>query len=153
MWGSTQIGLGTSILVACLAGPAGAQEAMEAEKKYTIRFETTEHKKYCKASIWVEYSQYDTIASYNGEIINEDCDASSGSYTISVRYRDESGEVHAVESEHAWQRDDDQKVVFSGEQSIGKNVDLMRVRARKVQCVCDDVESPAAEKQSKGENE
>lgn len=140
-------------LVVALPGFATAQEAMEAEKKYSIRFETTEHRDYCKASIWVEFNQYDTIAAYNGEISNEDCGASGGSYTISVRYRDESGEVHNIDSEHTWHRDNEQKVVIEGEQSIGENVDLIRVRARKIQCVCDEVESQATENDSKGENE
>ncbi len=44
------------------------QEAMESTKKYQIIFETTEHRIYCKASVWVEYNQYDTEARYNGEI-------------------------------------------------------------------------------------
>lgn len=142
-----------ALLMAGLPAAASGQEAMEAEKKYTIRFETTEHKRYCKASLLIRYNQYDTIAAYDGEIVNEDCGPSSGTYTISVRYRDESGEVHNMESEFEWQRADDQKVVFSGEQHIGANVDLVRVRASKVQCVCDDVESPAPELESRGKDE
>ena len=140
-------------VLACLPVCAFSQEAMESTKTYEMRFETTEHKRYCKASVWVEYSQYDTEARYNGEITNEDCAASGGTYVISVRYRDESGEVHSVESEHTWRREDDQKIIFHGAQSIGENVDLIRVRARKIQCVCDEVESPAAENETKGENE
>jgi hypothetical protein len=150
---SAKVRLVLALLVVGLPGLASAQEAMEAEKKYTIRFETTEHKRYCKASVWVEYNQYDTVASYDGEIKNEDCGASGGSYTITVRYQDESGEVHSVDSEHTWHRDDDQTVIFRGEQSIGENVDLIRVRARKIQCVCDDVETPGVENESKGEKE
>ena len=132
---------------------ATAQEAMEAEKKYTIRFETTEHQQYCKAQLWVEYSQRNTLADYNGEITNEDCGASGGSYTISVRYRDEAGEIHTIESEHAWQRDDDQTVEFAGQAVIGENVDLIRVRGRKVRCVCTEIETPAEDVDNQGENE
>jgi len=150
---STRSGLALAVLIAGIPGFAASQEAMQAEKKYTIHFETTEHTKYCKASVWIEYNQYDTMASYDGEISNEDCGASGGSYTISVRYQDASGEVRSVDSEHTWHREDDQKVVFRGEQSIGENADLIRVRARKIQCVCDDTESPAADKEMKGENE
>ena len=142
-----------AILLAGLPFCAIGQEAMESTRKYQIQLETTEHRQYCKASVWVEYSQYDTEARYNGEITNEDCGASGGTYVISVRYRDASGEVHSVETEHAWRRADDQKVIIDGAQAIGENVDLIRVRARKIQCVCDDVESPAAENETGGENE
>ena len=55
-------------VLACLPVCAFSQEAMESTKTYEMRFETTEHKRYCKASVWVEYSQYDTEARYNGEI-------------------------------------------------------------------------------------
>ena len=37
------------------------QEAMESTKKYQILFETTEHRIYCKASVWVEYNQYEAL--------------------------------------------------------------------------------------------
>ena len=142
-----------ALLLAGLPLCAFSQEAMESTRKYQIPFETTEHKQYCKARVSIEYGQYDTEARYNGEITNEDCGASGGTYVISVRYRDESGEVHSVEAEHTWHRDDDQKVLIDGAQAIGENVDLIRVRARKIRCVCDEPESPAAENETKGENE
>ena len=136
-----------------LASGQEAVEAMEAEKEFTIKFETTQHKQYCKARMWVEYTQRDTLADYNGEIVNEDCGASSGSYVIAVRYRDEADEVHSVESDHEWQRDDDQMVEFAGQMVIGENVDLIRVRGRKIQCVCAEIEAPAEEAKTQGENE
>lgn len=145
-----------ALVIASMPLHAASQEtveAMEAEKKFTIKFEPTQHKQYCKAQMWVEYTQRNTEADYNGEIKNEDCGASSGSYTISVRYRDEAGEVHTEETEHMWARDDDQTVIFAGRHLIGDNVDLIRVRARKIQCVCADIEAPAEENIQQGDNE
>ena len=129
------------------------QEAMESTKKYQILFETTEHRIYCKASVWVEYNQYDTEARYNGEISNDECGPSCGTYTIAVRYRDESGQIHTAETGHTWQREDDQTVIIEGKHWIGANVDLMRVRAKRIQCVCADNESPTKEITKTGENE
>lgn len=142
-----------ALIITGLPVHVAAQEAMEAEKKFTINFETTQHKQYCKAQMWVEYTQRNTLADYNGEISNEDCGASSGTYTISVRYRDEAGEVHSIETDHEWQRDDDQTVEFAGQQSIGENVDLIRVRGRRIKCVCAEIEAPAEETATQGENE
>ena len=142
-----------AFVIAGLPLHAVGQEAMEAEKKFTIQFETSQHKRYCKASVWVEYLQQNTVADYNGEIKNEDCGASGGTYTISVRYRDAAGEVHSVETEHEWWRDDDQTVEFAGQQQIGENSDLIRVRARKIQCVCAEVEAAVEEDNNQGEIE
>ena len=149
---STRFPYALAILFAGIPVYALGQEGMESTKKYQILFETTEHRIYCKASVWVEYSQYDTEAHYNGEISNEECGPSSGTYTIAVRYRDESGQVHATEIENIWQRADDRTVIIEGKHSIGANVDLIRVRARKIQCVCANNESPTTEITETGEN-
>jgi hypothetical protein len=134
---------------------SGQEERMQVEgrveKKYTIQLDAPGGKTYCQARVWTEYIQKNTIAAVKGEIENPDCDASRGEYTISIRYRDEQGEVHIVEHVESWQRDDDQSVTFNGEYLIGENVDLMRVRARKIFCICaepaDTGEADSGEKQ------
>jgi hypothetical protein len=143
MGGFKHAWIGLTFILAGLPLPALAQEAMQAEKKYSIHFETTQHKQYCKAQLWIEYIQRNTLADYNGGIINEDCDASSGAYTISVRYRDETGETHNIETTHTWERKDDQDIEFTGQTLIGENVDLIRVRGRKIQCVCAEIVAAA----------
>ena len=115
------------------------------EKKYQITFETTRHKQYCKARVWTEYLQNNTVVSVNGGIINEDCGPSSGEFTISVRFKDGSGEVRNVEFVEQWQRDDDREALFQGEYFMGEDVDLIRVRARKVSCVCAESDETAEE--------
>jgi len=133
--------------------PAGDEQRMRierhAEKKYLVKLETTQHKKYCKAKVSVQYFQRDTMASVAGRIENGDCGPSGGEYTIAIRIRDEAGQTENIEYEERWQRADDQPVIFSKDYYIGENVDLVRVRTRKLQCVCDEIsaddedESPA----------
>ena len=135
----------TLIPVATLAAAeqidsSGQEERMRVEgrveKKYTLQLDAPEGKNYCQAQIWTGYIQKNTIAWVEGEIENPDCAASAGEYTVAIRYRDEDGEVHNVEHVESWQRDDDQNIIFQGEYHIGENVDLMRVRARKIVCIC-----------------
>ena len=135
--------IGLPFILASLPLPAFAQEAMQAEKRYSIHFEATQHRQYCKARLWIEYTQRNTLADYNGGIINKDCDSSSGTYSITVRYRDETGETHSIETDHVWERYDDQDIEFAGQTMIGENVDLIRVRGRKIQCVCAEIEAAA----------
>ena len=132
-----------ALILASLPLPVLAQEAMQAEKTYSIRFEATQQKQYCKARLSIEYTQRNTLADYNGSIINKDCDASSGTYTISVRYRDEAGETHSIETNHVWDRNNNQDIEFAGQTMIGENVDLIRVRGRKIKCVCAAIEAAA----------
>lgn len=120
--------------------PSGQQERMrvegQVEKKYTIRLDAPQGTAYCHAQIRTEYIQKNTIAAVKGEIENGDCGPSGGEYTISIRYRDEAGEIHNTEHLESWRREDDQNVRFEEEYLIGENVDLMRVRARKIVCIC-----------------
>jgi hypothetical protein len=147
-----------------LAGPSlaqvpmtgGQQERIEGnepvEKKYQITFETTQHKRYCQAKVWTEYLQKNTVARVNGGVINEDCGPSSGEFTVSVRFKDENGEVQTTEYVEQWQRDDDQEVLFEGDYLMAENVDLIRVRARKVSCVCTETDE-SADQANEGEQE
>jgi len=153
----------SAIFFACAAFNVAAgqdsfdQEQMkvegQVEKKYTLKLETTQHKLYCKAGISIEYTQRNTLASVTGTIENEDCDASSGAYRIAVRFRDESGETHDIEHPETWQRDNDQAFTFRHDYPIGENMDLLRVRARKIQCICAGIPTENAETEIQGENE
>jgi hypothetical protein len=153
-----------AVFAICLAGPTlaqvpmtgGQQERIEGnepvEKKYQITFEASQHKRYCKAQVWTEYVQKNTVARVNGGVINEDCGPSSGEFTISVRFKDENGDVKAAEYVEQWERDDDQEVLFEGDYLMAENVDLIRVRARKVSCVCTETDE-SADEANEGEQE
>ena len=139
--------------ITAMAGQERTDGGNSAEKKYLIKMETTQHKLYCQARIALEYTQRNTVASVTGEIENDDCGASGGDYTMTVRFRDENGEVQNEEHEEQWQRDDDQVFAFEYEYTIGDNVDLIRVRARKIQCVCAEMPADDEAEETKGEIE
>ena len=102
----------------------------------------------CQASVSLSYLQKNTLASVEGEIKNETCAASSGEVVLSVRTANEGGDQATQEYRQPWMRDDDQPVSFSAEYPIGENMDLVRVRALRVQCTCAELpELDAAEEQ------
>jgi hypothetical protein len=123
------------------AGPQQERTQFEAhsEKTFTIKLEVKPHTLYCKATTSIEYYQSDDVAKVSGEIANDDCAASSGEYTISIRIQNEEGERVDLDFEETWQREDNQTISFMREYAIGKNVDLKRVRARKTRCVCAEI--------------
>ena len=123
------------LTLACAAIPA-AQSQQTAEKTFTIPLEIKEHQRYCKAKVTLEYSQYNTEAGIKGLIENPDCGASSGGYTLAIRVRDDDGNFANFEHEETWGRDDDQPIAFDRRYPIGENVDLIRVRARGITCIC-----------------
>lgn len=91
----------------------------------------------CEAQLLFTYIQYDTVARVDSKLTNTDCAASSGDYTIRVRFRDENNELRSLEYPETWRRDDDQPIELSKDYVIGENVDLVSVRSRKLQCICD----------------
>jgi hypothetical protein len=118
-----------------------AQEEQESKKHHEIRYQMTlsttppgEQK--CAAELSYRYSQKDTVAAVETTLSNPDCGASSGNYTMLVRFRDENNEVQSLEYPETWQRDDDQIIESRKEYFIGNNVDLVSVRSRKLRCVC-----------------
>ena len=128
------------ILIGASANAWCQQERMTLERnmefRHKITLEATQKSRVCAARVEISYSQRNTIAETEGTIHTADCAAASGVYTIAARYRDENGEIHSVETEETWARTDDQPVHFSARLTIGDNVDLVRVRARKIRCEC-----------------
>jgi hypothetical protein len=122
-----------------------AQEEQESKKHHEIRYKLTisttpadEHK--CEASIYYEFRQKNTVAVVDSTLSNPDCAASSGSYTVLVRFRDENNEMQTLEYPETWQRDDDRAIESHREYFIGDNVDLVTIRSRKLRCICDSAE-------------
>lgn len=90
----------------------------------------------CEAIVSLKYSQRGAIARVEGEIENETCPASTGSFTLSIRTANEQREQTTQDYEESWQRDDDQTVLFSRDYPIGDDVDLIRVRTLRSTCKC-----------------
>ncbi len=72
----------------------------------------------------------------DGTIDNAVCAASGGSYDLAVSIRDANGETQTLEFTEAWHRSDDKTVEFTSDYEIGENVDLLRVRSRRIRCEC-----------------
>lgn len=107
------------------------------EKKYTVKIELdAPPSKRCQAHLEIEYLQKGAEARVDSSLGNNDCAASSGSYTISVRYRDAGGESHTIEFDETWQRDDDQPILASKDYFVGNDVDITRIRSKSLQCIC-----------------
>ena len=121
------------------------------EFRHKVTLEASQKTRICSARVEIEYSQRNTMAEADGTIHTADCEAASGVYTIAARIKDESGQIHTIENQKSWSRSDDQPVHFSEELFIGENVDLIRVRARKIKCECTAATADQAETQ--GENE
>jgi hypothetical protein len=100
----------------------------------------------CEASASMEYFQRGAEADVKAKVDNADCAASSGSFVVEVTIRAD-GETESVKLrfEEEWHRDDDAPVDVERRYPIGDDVDLLRVRIRKLSCDCaaDDT-SPAS---------
>jgi hypothetical protein len=119
-----------------------AQEEQESKKRHEIRYKMTisttpADEQKCEASIYYEYRQRNTVAVVDATLSNPDCAASSGSYTVLVRFKDENNEMQSFEYPETWQRDDDRAIESHREYFIGENVDLVTIRSRKLRCICD----------------
>ena len=117
------------------------QSGQSAEKKFTMTFETTKPRDYCKSSTSIEYQQRNNLAHVTGEISVEGCSKAAGEYTVSIRVRDDSGETRNIVHEESWERGDDLPIVFAKDYPIGDNVDLIRARVRRSSCICNDIET------------
>ena len=114
------------------------------EREVTMPIQVTIQPKtvQCQATIGLSYVQKNLVADVDGTIDNEQCAASSGEYTLTVSTRDESGEIKTQEFSETWQRSDAQTVNFTAKYPIAENVDLIRVRTRRVTCVCTEIPEP-----------
>jgi len=92
----------------------------------------------CETRIDLEYVQRDRFARVTGVIENETCAASSGNYEIEAQVEDENGETRTLVFGESWRREDDRAVAFAADYPIGENVELIRIRSRRLRCTCDD---------------
>ena len=99
----------------------------------------------CQAELEMSWYQKGPRIRVESELINADCDASSGTYTVEVRYRGDTPEVLRKEFPESWARPDDQPIQVEKEYEIAENVDVIRVRVRKLRCQCAVEEAPADE--------
>ena len=154
-------------LLACASGSAlagqdaigGAQQPQRMridyriETEYTVTLEAESKKDYCQANAEFEYWQAYTHAHIEGAITNNECAASGGEYVVSVVYLDEEGNRQRNDHTEAWSRADAEPFKFEHDYEIGDNVDLIRVSARKVVCICTGPPAEGETGPTKGETD
>lgn len=90
----------------------------------------------CDATTETSYHQRNTAARVEMTIKTADCAAAAGEFKVTVRVKDESGEIKPLEFEGTWQRSDAADVALTADYPIGENAELMSARVRGLTCRC-----------------
>ena len=124
-----------------LADDAERRINNEAEISTTIEAEYAFATDACKAAIEIEYYQKGSSAHVESSLTNDDCDASSGTYVIQIRYRGADGQSQSKDFPETWERLDSSPVVVEKDYFVADDIDILRVRSRKLHCTCAPVEA------------
>ena len=90
----------------------------------------------CEAVTATSYHQRNTAARVEMTIETADCAAAGGEFKVTVRVKDESGEIKPLEFDGTWQRSDAADVVLTNDYPIGDDVELVSARVRGLTCRC-----------------
>jgi len=131
----------------CAAAPGGSRVRencetetttlkLEQQMKIAFKLNAPPAPLQCGASTTTRYQQRDTVARVSGTLEIRECAAASGSFTVAVRVKDDSGVEKPLEFSEPWERSDDQDVAFTADYPIGENVDLVSVSLRGLSCTC-----------------
>jgi hypothetical protein len=137
----------------CNAAPGGSRmrencdvvteiKRLEQEMKLANLFRPPPSFLQCGGSTTTEYQQLDKIARVNGTLEVHDCAAASGTITVAVVVKDESGAEKVLEFEEPWQRADARGVSFAADYPIGEHVELVDVHLSDLTCTCADPTQP-----------
>ena len=113
----------------------------EAKIRTTIVVEQSFATNACKAELEIEYYQKGSSVHVESTLTNADCGASSGSYVIQVRYRGVDRQTQSKEFAELWERTDIAPVLVEKDYFIADDIDIIRVRSRKLNCTCAPEES------------
>ncbi len=105
----------------------------------SIELKTEQHTNMCESTAVLEYYQRGTEAAVETTIENSDCAASSGEFTIETTVRAD-GQMNSEKASfpETWSRDNNESVVITKRYPIGDDVDLLRVKVRKLRCECSE---------------
>ena len=132
------------VCVAMLCTATAAADDREIEAKSatfskTFEMKVEQHSTECGANAALEYSQHGGEVEVEATIENYDCAASFGEFTIEATVRvDGKKDPDKLSFPETWSRDDENPVVITKRYPIGDNVDLMRVKVRKLRCECSE---------------
>jgi hypothetical protein len=115
----------------------------EQELKFSFELDTPPSAQ-CEAITETSYHQRNTAARVEMTVKTDDCAAAAGEFKVTVRVKDESGEIKPLEFEGTWQRSDAADVALATDYPIGENVELVSARVRGLTCRCAAAE-PATE--------
>jgi len=127
---------GTTLAAADDADDADKRIYIEAEIRTTIKAEYAFATNACKAAIEIEYYQKGSSAHVESSLTNDDCDASSGTYVVQIRYRGADGQSQSKDFPETWERLDSNPVVVEKDYFVADDIDILRARSRKLTCTC-----------------
>ena len=112
----------------------------------TIELKHAPESSHCQATASQDYFQRGAEAQVETTIDTDECDAAEGSYVIKITVRaDGAEEPEVLEFPETWERSDDAPVEAIRRYPIGDDVDLLRVRTRKLSCTCKGMSADAEE--------
>lgn len=129
-----------SALLCTSAAADRKTKANSATFSKTIELKTEQYNSNsCESTAVLEYYQRGTEAAVETTIENPDCAASSGEFTIEATIRAD-GQMDSVKLSfpETWSRDTDEPVALAKRYPIGDDVDLLRVKIRKLRCECSE---------------
>jgi hypothetical protein len=93
----------------------------------------------CGANASFKYLQRGNEAQVDYKIENTDCAVSSGEFRVELTIREDGTDLPTrLSFSESWQRDSDAPFELSKLYPIGDNVDLLRVKIRKLTCYCEE---------------
>jgi hypothetical protein len=132
------LGSFVALATGAAAQERGGQETTirtEQELKFSFELDAPPSAQ-CEAVTETSYHQRNTAARVEMTIKTGDCAAAAGEFKVTVRVRDDGGEVKALEFDGAWQRSDAADVALTADYPIGDNVELVSARVRGLTCKC-----------------
>ena len=127
-----------------LAAPGLADREREVSNTATIsntvemKLETDSN--LCQATASMDYFQRGAEAQVETSIDTDECGPAEGTYIVKITVRgDGDEEPRVLDFEETWERGDDMPVESMKRYPIGDDVDLLRVKTRKLSCTCREV--------------
>lgn len=116
---------------------------LELQLEHTLKLTTRsfERPNACHAEASISYMQMGDRIRVDTKIVNEDCDASNGNYTLRIRTKDEEGEQHMRKFTESWARVNDAPIELTQFYDMGTDVDLHWITietSTETACICND---------------
>lgn len=109
-------------------------------KTKTVEMKVESKTSHCQATASLDYFQRGAEAQVETSIDTDECGPAQGSYVVKITVRgDGDEEARVLNFDETWERSDDAPVEAKRRYPIGDNVDLLRVKTRKLSCTCTEV--------------